>query len=109
MHHFCATFEVLINFRDGLAAYMASGLVRALSRDSRSRRQCSGSTPASLGASPGATEKEGQSCERQHPCGHGKASCTTKTTALVIGFLADLLAFRIKSRWCPNCGATTVA
>jgi hypothetical protein len=26
----------------------------------------------------------------------------------VLGFLAGLLAFRVKSRWCPECGATTV-
>jgi hypothetical protein len=29
--------------------------------------------------------------------------------ALVLGFLTGLLAFRVKSRWCPECGATTVA
>jgi hypothetical protein len=27
--------------------------------------------------------------------------------ALMLGFLAGLLAFRAKSRWCPQCGATT--
>jgi hypothetical protein len=27
---------------------------------------------------------------------------------VVIGFLAGLLAFRVKCRWCPECGATTV-
>jgi hypothetical protein len=27
---------------------------------------------------------------------------------MVMGFLAGLWAFRIKSRWCPACGATTV-
>jgi NADH pyrophosphatase NudC (nudix superfamily) len=26
--------------------------------------------------------------------------------ALVVGFVAGLLAFRQKSRWCPTCGAT---
>jgi hypothetical protein len=26
--------------------------------------------------------------------------------ALVVGFLAGLLSFRIKTRWCPSCGAT---
>ncbi len=30
------------------------------------------------------------------------------TAALLLGFLAGLLAFRIKSRWCPECGATTI-
>ena len=29
--------------------------------------------------------------------------------ALVLGFLAGLFAFRVKSRWCPQCGATTNA
>jgi hypothetical protein len=29
--------------------------------------------------------------------------------ALVVGFAAGLLAFRVKSRWCPECGATTGA
>lgn len=29
-------------------------------------------------------------------------------SALVVGFLAGLLAFKVKSRWCPQCGATTV-
>jgi hypothetical protein len=33
----------------------------------------------------------------------------TVVAALLLGFLAGLLAFRIKSRWCPNCGATAVA
>ena len=28
-------------------------------------------------------------------------------TALVLGFTAGLLAFRVKSRWCPECGAET--
>lgn len=26
--------------------------------------------------------------------------------AIVIGFLAGLLSFKIKRRWCPTCGAT---
>lgn len=26
--------------------------------------------------------------------------------ALVVGFLAGLLTFRVKQRWCPTCGAT---
>jgi hypothetical protein len=30
-------------------------------------------------------------------------------SALVLGYLAGLLSFRIKSRWCPECGATTTA
>ena len=25
----------------------------------------------------------------------------------LLGFLAGLFAFRVKSRWCPACGATT--
>lgn len=29
------------------------------------------------------------------------------TAALVLGFLAGLLAFRTKSRWCPRCGSLT--
>lgn len=29
--------------------------------------------------------------------------------ALVIGFLAGLWAFKIKSRWCPQCGSMTSA
>ena len=29
--------------------------------------------------------------------------------ALALGFLTGLLAFRVKSRWCPECGATTAA
>ena len=29
--------------------------------------------------------------------------------AVIFGFLAGLLAFRIKNRWCPSCGATTTA
>ncbi len=28
--------------------------------------------------------------------------------ALVLGFLAGLFAFRVKSRWCPVCGNDTV-
>jgi hypothetical protein len=26
---------------------------------------------------------------------------------VTLGFLAGLFSFRIKSRWCPNCGSTT--
>ncbi len=29
--------------------------------------------------------------------------------AIVIGFLAGLLSFRVKSRWCPTCGTSTYA
>jgi ABC-type branched-subunit amino acid transport system permease subunit len=29
--------------------------------------------------------------------------------AVIFGFLAGLLAFRVKSRWCPACGTTTSA
>ncbi|MFC4105367.1 hypothetical protein [Micromonospora zhanjiangensis] len=29
--------------------------------------------------------------------------------SLVPGFLLGLFAFRVKSRWCPRCGATTDA
>jgi hypothetical protein len=29
------------------------------------------------------------------------------SAALVIGFLAGLLAFKVKSRWCPQCGSPT--
>jgi NADH pyrophosphatase NudC (nudix superfamily) len=28
-------------------------------------------------------------------------------TALVVGFLSELLSFRVKSRWCPRCGSST--
>jgi NADH pyrophosphatase NudC (nudix superfamily) len=28
--------------------------------------------------------------------------------ALVVGFLAGLLSFKVKSRWCTRCGAPTV-
>jgi hypothetical protein len=28
--------------------------------------------------------------------------------AWMLGFVAGLLAFRVKTRWCPECGATTV-
>ncbi|MEV4846825.1 hypothetical protein AB0K20_26845 [Micromonospora matsumotoense] len=28
---------------------------------------------------------------------------------LVPGFLVGLLAFRVKSRWCPRCGESTTA
>ena len=27
--------------------------------------------------------------------------------ALVVGYLAGLLSFKVKDRWCPHCGATT--
>ncbi|MBB2947415.1 hypothetical protein FB565_007183 [Actinoplanes lutulentus] len=29
------------------------------------------------------------------------------TSALLVGFLAGLISFKVKSRWCPRCGATT--
>jgi hypothetical protein len=29
------------------------------------------------------------------------------TSALLVGFLAGLISFKIKSRWCPQCGAMT--
>ena len=28
--------------------------------------------------------------------------------ALLVGFLAGFLSFRVAQRWCPECGATTV-
>jgi hypothetical protein len=28
--------------------------------------------------------------------------------AMLIGFLAGLLSFKVKSRWCPHCGSSTV-
>ncbi|MBX7265541.1 hypothetical protein KIF24_05440 [Micromonospora sp. Llam7] len=28
--------------------------------------------------------------------------------ALAVGFLAGLLAFKVRTRWCPSCGATTI-
>jgi len=29
------------------------------------------------------------------------------TSSAMIGFLAGLLSFKVKSRWCPDCGAMT--
>ncbi len=29
------------------------------------------------------------------------------TAAFVLGFLIGLFTFHVKSRWCPECGATT--
>jgi hypothetical protein len=29
-------------------------------------------------------------------------------TAVVFGFLAGLLSFRAKGRWCPECGTTLI-
>lgn len=29
--------------------------------------------------------------------------------ALAVGFLAGLLCFKIKQRWCPHCGSLTTA
>jgi hypothetical protein len=29
------------------------------------------------------------------------------SAALLLGFLAGLLLFKVKSRWCPRCGSTT--
>ncbi|HET6482075.1 MAG TPA: hypothetical protein VFG35_18875 [Actinoplanes sp.] len=31
------------------------------------------------------------------------------TSALLAGFLAGLISFKVKSRWCPHCGAMTTA
>lgn len=31
------------------------------------------------------------------------------TSALLVGFLAGLMSFKVKSRWCPQCGAMTTA
>ncbi|MEV7629391.1 hypothetical protein [Actinoplanes sp. NPDC089786] len=31
----------------------------------------------------------------------------TVAAALVLGFLAGVLAFKTKSRWCPRCGTLT--
>ncbi|GAA0585897.1 hypothetical protein GCM10010172_83930 [Paractinoplanes ferrugineus] len=31
------------------------------------------------------------------------------TSALLMGFLAGLISFKVKSRWCPHCGAMTTA
>jgi NADH pyrophosphatase NudC (nudix superfamily) len=28
-------------------------------------------------------------------------------SALLVGFFAGLLSFKVKDRWCPHCGATT--
>jgi hypothetical protein len=30
-------------------------------------------------------------------------------SALLVGFLAGLISFKVKSRWCPHCGAMTTA
>lgn len=27
--------------------------------------------------------------------------------SLTLGYLAGLLSFKVKDRWCPHCGATT--
>jgi hypothetical protein len=27
--------------------------------------------------------------------------------ALMLGYLGGLVSFKVKSRWCPECGATT--
>jgi hypothetical protein len=32
----------------------------------------------------------------------------TVLAALLVGFLSGLLSFKIKQRWCPMCGYTTV-
>ena len=29
-------------------------------------------------------------------------------SALTLGFLAGLLSLKVKTRWCPHCGGTTV-
>ncbi|GIF26677.1 hypothetical protein BJ973_001124 [Actinoplanes tereljensis] len=34
------------------------------------------------------------------------ALITAVTVALIVGFMAGLLSFRVKSRWCPRCGDT---
>ena len=31
------------------------------------------------------------------------------TSALLVGFLAGLISFKVKSRWCPHCGGMTTA
>jgi hypothetical protein len=31
------------------------------------------------------------------------------TSALLVGFLAGLISFKVKSRWCPHCGSMTTA
>jgi hypothetical protein len=31
------------------------------------------------------------------------------TSALLVGFLAGLISFKVKSRWCPQCGAMSTA
>lgn len=31
------------------------------------------------------------------------------TSALLVGFLAGLISFKVKSRWCPHCGTMTTA
>lgn len=28
--------------------------------------------------------------------------------ALLMGFVAGLLSFKVKSRWCPKCGSSTM-
>jgi ribosomal protein S27AE len=28
-------------------------------------------------------------------------------SALLVGYLAGLLSFKVKDRWCPRCGGTT--
>jgi ribosomal protein S27AE len=29
--------------------------------------------------------------------------------AVVLGYLAGLVSFKVKNRWCPECGATTAS
>jgi hypothetical protein len=29
--------------------------------------------------------------------------------ALVVGYIAGLVSFKVKDRWCPQCGSTAVA
>lgn len=31
------------------------------------------------------------------------------TSALLVGFLAGLISFKVKRQWCPHCGAMTTA
>jgi predicted RNA-binding Zn-ribbon protein involved in translation (DUF1610 family) len=72
--------------------------------------QCGKRTPArsrrdlSADCYPAATDRAG----RLGPCEVIRMAVAAVMFALLVGFLAGLLSFKTKERWCPECGATTV-
>jgi hypothetical protein len=38
----------------------------------------------------------------------GFVSCTVAAAGTMLGLVAGLFAFKIKSRWCPRCGSLTL-